>query len=76
MKRENVLKDRRNKFESVLKSQLEMTDWQKRIEMEEVRLKLDIKKALDGSKVKARPSNVEKSSHEGKTVVGRDLIAQ
>lgn len=67
MKRERVLKDRRHQFESVLKNQKEMSDWQKRIELDERRLKSDIKRALDNTKRQAaKPStSSSKASTEG-----------
>ncbi|XP_065067788.1 centrosome-associated protein 350-like [Rhopilema esculentum] len=67
-KRERTLKDRRSQFESALKNQREIADWQKRIELEELRLKADIKRALDKSKNRNRVSPTpSKSAREDRS---------
>ena len=65
-KRERVLKERRNKFESIMNNQLGMSSKKQKIEMEESRLKSDIKKALNQLKVKSKPLSLDTSSREGK----------
>ena len=66
MKRERLLQERRSKFESILNNQLGIVNKQKRIEMEELRLKSDIKHALDKINAKATtPLSTDRSSREG-----------
>ena len=61
------MKERRSKFESILNNQLGVVDKKQRVEMEELRLKSDIKKALDKLKVKTKPLLPGTSSHEGRS---------